>query len=238
MSTSGSTDYSTTRLDIINRALSLLGVVPQGGTPTTYDLSDANLALNGLVKSWMADGLQLWAITSYNIPLTNGVNKYRIGLNQTINISKPLKIQQAYNRNTTSFVDIPMRILTRQEYNMLGNKSVSGNPIQIYYDPQRVYGDLYVFPTPTTVEASNNIVVIHYQRPFEDFDADIDEPDFPQEWFDAICYGLACRLAPSYGIPLADRKQLWNEMTIIKQDAMNFGLEEGSMFFQPDFRNW
>jgi hypothetical protein len=238
MSTSGSTDYSTTRLDIINRALSLLGVVPQGGTPTTYDLSDANLALNGLVKSWMADGLQLWAITSYNIPLTNGVNKYRIGLNQTINISKPLKIQQAYNRNTTSFVDIPMRILTRQEYNMLGNKSVSGNPIQIYYDPQRVYGDLYVFPTPTTVEASNNIVVIHYQRPFEDFDADIDEPDFPQEWFDAICYGLACRLAPSYGIPLADRKQLWNEMTIIKQDAMNFGLEEGSMFFQRDFRNW
>jgi len=238
MSTSGSTDYSTTRLDIINRALSLLGVVPQGGTPTTYDLSDANLALNGLVKSWMADGLQLWAITSYNIPLTNGVNKYRIGLNQTINISKPLKIQQAYNRNTTSFVDIPMRILTRQEYNMLGNKSVSGNPIQIYYDPQRVYGDLYVFPTPTTVEASNNIVVIHYQRPFEDFDADIDEPDFPQEWFDAICYGLACRLAPSYGIPLADRKQLWNEMTIIKQDAMNFGLEEGSMFFQHDFRNW
>ncbi len=238
MSTSGSTDYSTTRLDIINRALSLLGVVPQGGTPTTYDLSDANLALNGLVKSWMADGLQLWAITSYNIPLTNGVNKYRIGLNQTINISKPLKIQQAYNRNTTSFVDIPMRILTRQEYNMLGNKSVSGNPIQIYYDPQRVYGDLYVFPTPTTVEASNNTVVIHYQRPFEDFDADIDEPDFPQEWFDAICYGLACRLAPSYGIPLADRKQLWNEMTIIKQDAMNFGLEEGSLYFSVDRRSW
>jgi hypothetical protein len=238
MSTSGSTDYSTTRLDIINRALSLLNAVPQGGTPTAYDLSDANLALNGLVKSWMADGLQLWAITSYNVPLTDGVNKYRIGLGETIDIAKPLKIHQAFNRNSTSLIDIPMRILTRQEYNMLGNKSVSGNPIQIYYDPQRVYGDLYVFPTPTTVEAANNTVVIHYQRPFEDLDADVDEPDFPQEWFDALCYGLACRLAPAYGIPLADRKQLWNEMTIIKQDAMNFGLEEGSMFFQRDFRNW
>ena len=187
MSTSGSTDYSTTRLDVINRALSLLGVVPQGGTPTTYDLSDANLALNGLVKSWMADGLQLWAITSYNIPLTDGVNKYRIGLTQTV------------------------------EYNMLGNKSVSGNPIQIYYDPQRVYGDLYVFPTPTTVEATNNTIVINYQRPFEDLDADVDEPDFPQEWFDALCYGLACRLAPAYGIPLADRKQLWNEVLLKKR---------------------
>jgi len=27
-------------------------------------------------------------------------------------------------------------------------------------------------------------------------------------------------------------------MTIIKQEALNFGLEEGSMFFQRDFRNW
>jgi len=131
-----------------------------------------------------------------------------------------------------------MRILTRQEYNMLGNKSVSGNPIQLYYQPQRNYGDMFVFPTPTTVEAAANRIVIHYQRPFEDFDSGTDEPDFPQEWFDALAYGLACRLAPTYGIPLQDRKQLWNEMTIIKQEAMNFGLEEGSMFFQRDLRNW
>jgi hypothetical protein len=131
-----------------------------------------------------------------------------------------------------------MRIVTRQEYNMLGNKSISGNPIQLYYQPQRVSGTLFVYPTPTSVEASSNVVVIHYQRPFEDFDSSLDEPDFPQEWFDALAYGLACRLAPTYGIPINDRKQLWNEMTIIKQEAMNFGPEEGSLFFQRDFRDW
>ena len=238
MSTSGSTDYSTTRLDIINRALSLLNAVPQGGTPTAYDLSDANLALNGLVKSWMADGLQLWAITSYNVPLTDGVNKYRIGLTQTIDIAKPLKIHQAFNRNSTSLVDIPMRILTRQEYNMLGNKTSSGNPIQIFYDPQRTYGILSVFPVPTTTEATNNTVTIYYQRPFEDFNSSTDEVDFPQEWFDAVCYGLACRLAPEAGISSTDRKQLWQEMTIIKNEALGFGTEEGSIHFSASLRNW
>lgn len=235
MSTSGSTNFSVTRDDIITRALSLLGVTAAGGS---YDLTDAALVLNTLVKAWMADGLQLWAITSYNVPLTNAINHYTIGLGQTINIPKPLKIIQAFNRNTSTNIDIPMRIVTRQEYNMLGNKSVSGNPIQLYYSPQRVYGDLYVFPTPTSVEAASNVIVINYQRPFEDFDTGTDEPDFPQEWFDALSYGLACRLAPTYGIPINDRKQLWNEMTIIKQEAMNFGLEEGSMFFSVDMRTW
>ena len=238
MSTSGSADFAISRDTIIKRALRLLGVLASGATPNTNQTNDAQYALNTLVKAWMADGLSLWAIKSYTITLVAGTSYYRLGNSQTINTPKPLKITQALNRNITSNIDIPMRGLTRQEYNMLGNKTVGGNPIQYFYDPQRNYGDLYVFPTPTSVEASANTVIIYYQRPYEDFDSSTDEPDFPQEWFDALAYGLACRLAPEYGISLQDRKQLWQEMTIIKQEALNFGLEEGSMFFSRDLRNW
>jgi hypothetical protein len=131
-----------------------------------------------------------------------------------------------------------MRILTRQEYNMLGNKTSSGNPIQVFYDPQNSYGDLHVFPVPTATEAAGNTITIHYQRPFEDFDASTDTPDFPQEWYDAITYGLATRLAPEYGIPSTDRRTLWQEMLTIKQDALNFGLEEGSLYFGREMRSW
>jgi len=77
-----------------------------------------------------------------------------------------------------------------------------------------------------------------YQRPFEDFDASTDNPDFLQEWYDAVTYGLATRLAPEYGVSIADRKTLWQEMSIIKQEALNFGLEEGSMYFGVDRRGW
>lgn len=238
MSTSGTADFATSRYSIITRALRLLGVLASGMSPTTNQTNDAIYALNTLTKAWMADGLSLWAIKSYTITLVAGTNSYRIGNTEDVDTPKPLKITQALNRNSTSNIDIPMRGLTRQEYNMLGNKTASGNPIQYFYDPQRVYGDLYLFPTPTSVEASANTILIYYQRPYEDFKSDTDEPDFPQEWFDALSYGLACRLAPEYGISLQDRKQLWQEMTIIKQEALNFGLEEGSMFFQRDLRNW
>lgn len=236
--TSGSTDFSVTRDDIIKRALRLIGVVPQGETPTTDQTTEAALALNGLVKAWQADGMPLWAIKQYSVPLVAGTASYRIGISQSVNTPKPLKVLQAFNHNTTSNVDVPMRVLTRQEYNMLGNKTSSGNPIQVFYDPQNTYGDLYVFPVPTSTEATANTITIVYQRPFEDFDISTDTPDFPQEWYDAITYGLATRLAPEYGLGTAERKTLWQEMTIIKQEALNFGLEEGSLYFSRDFRSW
>jgi hypothetical protein len=238
MSTSGSTDFSVTRDDIIKRALRLLGVLAQGESPTTDQTTEAAFALNLLVKAWQADGMPLWAIKQYNIPLTASTASYRIGIGQTVNTPKPLKVLQAFNHNSVSNVDIPMRLLTKDEYNMLGNKTSSGNPIQLYYDPQRDYGDLYVYPVPTSTDVTSNVITLVYQRPFEDFDSATDNPDFPQEWYDAVAYGLACRLAPEYGIDPTARKLLWQEMTLIKQDALNFGLEEGSLYFQAERRPW
>ncbi len=238
MPTSGSTDFSVTRDDIIKRALRLIGALAQGETPTSDQTTEAALALNGLVKAWQVDGMPLWAVKTYAITLTDSVGTYRIGVGQTVNTPKPLKVLQAFNHDTNSDVDIPMRILTHKEYNMLGNKTSEGNPIHCWYDPQNSYGDLHLFPVPDTIAATNNTINIVYQRPFEDFDSSTDTPDFPQEWYDALAYGLACRLAPEYGLPSTARKQLWQEMTLIKQDALNFGLEEGSLYFQTDKRTW
>lgn len=238
MATSGSTDFSVSRDDIIKRALRIIGVLAQGETPTTNQTTEAAVALNGLVKAWEADGMPLWAIKSFNVPLTTGVSTYQIGLGKTVNTPKPLKVIQAFNHNVSSNVDVPIRIITRQEYNILGNKTSTGNPIQVYYEPLNEYGILHVFPVPSTVEQTANTIVIHYQRPFEDFDAANDTPDFPQEWYDAITYGLATRLAPEYGLDSTSRKTLWQEMSVIKQEALNFGLEEGSLYFGRENRAW
>lgn len=231
MSTSGSTDYTQTRDDIIKRALRLIGALAQGESPTTDQVTEAAVALNGLVKAWEADGMPLWAIKERTIPLVTNTNTY------TLDTPKPLKVLQAWYRNTTSNVDVPMRVITRDEYNRLGNKSSAGTPIQVYYEPRRDDGVLHVFPTPSATDAANINIHIVYQAPFDDFDLATDTPDFPQEWYDAVTYGLATRLAPEYGLPIPDRKTLWQEMSIIKQDALNFGLEEGSIYFQVDRRS-
>lgn len=232
MATSGSYDYSQNRDDIIKRALRLLGVLAQGENPTTDQVTEAAIALNGLVKAWQADGMPLWSIKQLTVPLVADTREY------TLSTPKPLKIYQAWNHNTISNVDIPMRLITKEEYNRLGNKTSSGTPIQFYYNPQRDSGVLSIFPVPTATEVAQQEIELVYQAPFEDFDTSINTPDFPQEWYDAVTYGLATRLAPEYGVPAATRKLLWQEMTLIKQDALNFGLEEGSLFFGVERRGY
>jgi len=211
----------------------LVGAIALGDTPLTDQVTEANESLNMLVKALQVDGMQLWAIKEYSIPLTASTATYSIGLTSTIAIPKPLKIIQAYVHDSVTNVDVPMRIVTRDEYNRLGNKTSSGIPVQLYYDVQREYGIMNVFPVPTSTEAATKTIRIVYQRPFEDFDASSDTPDFPQEWFETIKYGLATRLAGEYGITLEDRKQLLQEYMLLKNEANGFGTEEGSFQITP-----
>ena len=236
--TSGTTTFSITRDDIIKGALRKIGVVAQGESPTTDQILEASFALNLLVKAWQADGMPLWALRTTMVPLTSGVNSYEIGVGKTVNTDKPLKVIQAWNRNTTSNVDVPMRIITKQEYSILGNKTSSGNPIQVYYEPLRDSGILRVFPTPSAVDASAQQLYITHQRPYEDFNVSTDTPDFPQEWYMAVLYGLAVALASEYGVPIDQRQTLGREAADIKVAALGFGTEEGSLFFQRESRQW
>ena len=238
MATSNSTNFSITRDDIIKGALRLCGAVALGETPTTDQVTEASESLNMLVKAWQADGMALWARGEYTLPLTLSSQSYAIGTGQTVDIPKPLKITQAILHDTQTNVDIPMRIITRDEYLRLGNKTTTGQPIQIYYDPQRDHGVLYVYPPANSSAVSYKQIKFTYQKPFEDFDASTDNPDFPQEWYEALKYGLASRLAGEYGISMDDRKQLMQEAILIKNEALGFGTEEGSFFITADYRKY
>ena len=224
--------FSVNRDSLITGALRLCGVIAQGDTPTATQVTEAAEALNYLVKSWQADGMPIWATTTYVVTPVAGTASY------VLTGAKPLKILQAWNRQTSSNVDIPMRILTRQEYNILGNKSTTGNPIQLYFEPNRDTTTVYLFPTPDSSSAAANTIHIVAQRSYADFDAATDTPDFPQEWYEAVKYGLACRLAGDYGLNLQDRRQLLAEAKELKDNALMSSGESGSIYFGVETRNW
>jgi len=232
MTTSGTYDFSINRDQLIYGALRLAGVIAQGETPTASQVSDAATTLNMLVKAWMADGMPLWAIRTVTITPVAGQNTY------TYNTPKLLKPIQAWNRQTASQVDIPMRMISRQEYNILGNKSTTGNPIQLFFNPNLNSTEIKLFPTPDATSAAQNVIYIVAQVPYQDFDTATDTPDFPQEWYEAVKYGLAVRLAGEYNIDIETRRTLTGEAAAIKQEALSFGTEETSLYFQRDWRSW
>lgn len=231
MALSGNTDFAITRDQLIIGALRVVGAIAQGEVPTTVQITEAGEALNMLIKSWQAMGMSIWVTKEYPLTLLNGVSTY-------VPTTKLLKVIQAFNRNTITKIDIPMRILTRDEYNRLGNKTSTGNPIQLYHEPQLTTSSVKVFPVPSAVEAGQNTIIMVYQKEFDDMDTGTDNPEFPHEFFDALKFGLASRLSFEYGMELADIKNLQMQAEMLKQDALSFGTEEGSMYLQVDVRYW
>lgn len=234
MATSGVTTFNLNKGEIISGALRLVGGISLGEPPTTDQTNEASDALNAMVKSMMGLGMPLWAVKNYTMTMTANTASYNIGVGQTINTPKPLKIYQAYISRTASNQDTPVQLISRQEYFQLGNKTSTGTPVQLFYQPYNNYGTLYIYPVPDAYTAANMTLKLIYQRPFEDFVASSDEPDFPQEWVEVLKYGLAVRLAPEYGLDIPSRKELKQEYNQLLNLAQSFNQEEVSLYMQPD----
>lgn len=232
MATSGSTDWSLNRDQVITGALRKLAVLPSGGTPTAAQVADAKDALNAIVKNLQAKGMPLWKITSTSFTVAAGTASYTIGVSQTINVPKPLRVLQAH-RVTTGAENTPITIINRYDYNNLPRENVEGTPVQLYYQPLRTTGVIKLWPIP---DDSTTEITIQYQAMFEDMDSATDDFDFPSEWIQPLVYILAWSLAPEYGTPIPDRTKLEAEAKYWQEEALSMLTEEGSLFIQPDRR--
>lgn len=234
MATSGVTTWQLTQDSLVQSALRKLEVIGDGVVSTSTQTANAVLALNAMLKTFIAKGMPLWAINEYTFSLTAAHN-YTIGVGQTLNTPAPLKIIQATLTNTADSTGIPLTIYTHYDYNLLTNTGSTGVPIALEYEPLNQRGTIKLWPKPDTNTISTRRVTIVYQRPFEDMVSSTDTLDFPQWWSEPIIYGLAWRLAPEYGIPASERAQLKQEAQMLLEEALSFGTEEGSFKFQPDW---
>ena len=244
MATSGSTNLSTSRDQIITRALRIIGAIGQGATPSANAITEGAEALNDLVKEMQTDGMPLWKITTVApFPLT-ATEQYSIGSGATVDIPAPLKVLQAFRRNSliSPNTDTPMLVIDQQAYNMLTPKTSTGTPNQLFYQTPgtagntsgtQMRGTVFIFNSPDANSISYNSIGLVVHQPFEDFDASSDVPDFPSYWFNAIKWALADQLSSEYGVGLSERGFIQNKADKHKQAALNFGLEEGSLFLRP-----
>lgn len=234
MSTSGTPTVQYTRDDLIKAAMRKLGVLAKGQTPDTEDLTNGTMALNTAVAEMRTHGMPLWARNEYTFNLTTSTFLYQIGTSRTLNTPYPLKIYQAYRLDNSSTNRIPVDVIANYDFNLLPVNS-SGSPIQLTYQPYTNYGEIKLWPTPSSADAANTITIV-YQRPFEYFLSATDTADFPEEWYLPLVYRLAILLAPEFGVPVTDRNQLREEYKDILERVLEFGGENASFYIQPAMR--
>ena len=229
MAASGIYAYQLTRNQLIDSALRKLGVLAEGQTPSTQNYADGSMALNTVISQLRAIGMPLWARSEYTFTPTT--NTYTIGTGMTLSTPFPVKLLQAFRTDTGA--KIPLEIVAREDFNILPTSS-NGSPIKINYQPFVNYGTISLWPTPTSTNTAT--VTLVYQRPYQYFTTSTETMDFPEEWYTAIIYHLAVRLAPEWGVPLPDRQMLMQEAKMYTEDAAMVGQEDGSFFVMPERR--
>ncbi len=226
MATSGTYTYQLTRNEIIQSALRKLGVLAEGQTPSAQNYADGMMALNTVISQLRAVGMPLWARSEYTFTPTTGT--YTIGTGMTLSTPFPVKLLQAFRTDTGA--KIPLEIVAREDFNILPTSS-NGSPIKINYQSFVNYGTISLWPTPTSTNTAT--ITLVYQRPYQYFTASTETADFPEEWYNAIIYHLAVRLAPEWGVPLPDRQMLMQEAKMYTEDALMVGQEDASLYLQP-----
>lgn len=151
-------------------------------------------------------------------------------------VRKPIKLRQAYlvqgSTDTTTASDLELTIMSRQEYLSQNNKKSDSSVSHVYYEPKAAEGHLYVWPESSSATDKLALVV---ELPVDNFDSLTDAPDFPQEWYLALVYGLAEILADNYEISADKRMILAAKAQELKEAARSFDDEVGSLFIAPDF---
>lgn len=152
----------------------------------------------------------------------------------TNKINRPHELLELYRREVDTQVDVPLIRLSRTEFDTLSDKDTEGTPVNFYYDPQLENSVVHVWPTANAIFASNSTFKLQIKKPFDDMDTANDDFEFPQEWYEAIVYGLAERIAPMIGYPLPDRQLLKAEARDYLDLALTFDVEHASVTFVAD----
>lgn len=228
MAVSGTNTFTVDRDDIIEAALRVLGVIGLGETPETEDYTNCSQALNMMIKGWAKKGFPLFVNATESVNLVASTATYTL-------TNRPVRIEKdnAYLRDTNN-IDTDLQVVSKQEYNLIGDKTITGTPNQIYYD-NTLTGTLYVYPVPDTTAADSTLYV-NVQRQFYDMAAPTNNFDFPSEWYNALKWGLAAEVAVEYGIDIQMLPYYEQKANVYIEECFNFSVEEPSVFFTMDVR--
>ena len=232
MATSGDYYFNLTRDQIIDQAAVKAGVMdPEGGGISQIQRANAATNLNTMIAAWQADGLQIWTRLIVPITMVIGQASYLLGpAGATGNLQRPIRINDGYIRQTAGQNDTPVKILSLEEYNRFGMKNTAGLPTQVFYHPLLTNGKVLVYPVPTV--ANTLYLEMHY--PFQQFTCGSDTADFPNEWMNALVYGLAVELAYDYGVDTKRLSKLEMRAEMLHRAALATS-QENSVYMQPDY---
>jgi hypothetical protein len=177
--------------------MELCGVLAGGETPSDADAQRTFRALRGMLESWGTERNFIYVSTLESITPT-GATSYTIGQSGTPDISsiRPTTITpDSFWRSGNT--DYPLYPLSRQEYDAIPNKSATGMPVRVFYDPTYPNGTLYFWPIP-----SSGTIFLNSVKPLAALSLISDTLLYPPGYQRAIEYSLAEEIEGLFDLPV------------------------------------
>lgn len=233
MALSGDISGTMVARDIARMAMLMIGGPLENGEVTAEDGLTITTVLNYMLKSWQADGCNLWRLSDEEV--TFPADTRTVTLDPRV-----LDVMEARYVGGQTY----QRSLARYEwgdYRSLPNKDASGTPTSYTLNKQRTYIDLTIWPVPTV----ETVIVYSGARVIQDVNDLNDEVDVPQEWIETVITVLAERMIPYFNIdslspPVAARvtaraKFLYDKLLDFDRPASAFMKPWGTPAYQSGY---
>lgn len=135
----------------------MAGVLGQGQSASSADLTQAFRRLNGMISQWSVKRFMVFRLAEIGLTSTGQTTPYSVGPGGQFNVSQaPNRLENAFVRQLSQNqglpVDTPLRVVAaREQYDLatLKLKFVS-YPSLVYLDTTYPTASLYVYPWPNS----------------------------------------------------------------------------------------
>lgn len=194
-------DFYSTRTDIIERALRLVGAIGEGDPATAEQTGTAILALNQIVKDWQNDHVFLWSVELLTLALVAGQEDYTLPNDPAV-----MWIDRAFYRDSAGHDTSELEVIQYRDYADIVDKAASGRPTVLALD-SKYSPTAYVWPVPTETDDLYYVAVTR----LKDWESASGNSGFDPRWDLALTHALASELAPEHGITKIGELQIFEQ---------------------------
>ena len=193
MTTSGTISGTMTARELCTTAAQELGVYGAGETLAASDAEAMLTRLTWMLKSWQANGVNLWREAEDSAVYTAGTKTVTLDP-RVIDVIEARFLQ-------SSTYQLPMQRWEIGEYQLIPNKDQPGSTPLAYYLRKLVDSvTMTIYPVPT----QSTTILYSYARVIEDV-TDLNQTiDVPQQWMETVYMNLAARCATMFGAARLD----------------------------------
>ena len=187
---------STTAINLLEGAMSILRVLSPDTVLTDGEKADGLAALNEMLDSWSLSPLNLYKETSEDVVTVakSGNAPHTWGLGGNWNTARPVGVDAVTFKISTT-LDKPIKLIGWDDYAAIRIKSLNVNyPQYAYISLGYPLAQVYLYPVPS----AGLTLTLWSRKPLATFNALTDPVSLPPGTVRAIKFNLAVTMAPMF----------------------------------------